>query len=149
MYLDDCIVFATGDEQFLERLETVFKRFKERNIFLKASTSSSSSASATTSVDSTQPPKKQKGKLLSSIDSSKIDITYSDDVDSDLIQFFVSPVSEQPQPRRRNKVHALLDTGSLAGNFIAFRILQNLSLTHHMYKNSKKMCSVCSGLDNQ
>jgi Reverse transcriptase (RNA-dependent DNA polymerase) len=37
MYLDDCIVFATGDEQFLERLETVFKRFKERNIFLKAS----------------------------------------------------------------------------------------------------------------
>ena len=37
MYLDDCIVFATGDEQFLERLETVFKRFKKRNIFLKAS----------------------------------------------------------------------------------------------------------------
>jgi hypothetical protein len=27
MYLDDCIVFATGDEQFIERLETVFKRF--------------------------------------------------------------------------------------------------------------------------
>jgi Reverse transcriptase (RNA-dependent DNA polymerase) len=113
-----------------------------------SSTSSSSSASATTSVDSTQPSKKQKGKLLSSIDSSKIDITYSDDVDSDLIPFFVSPVSEQPQPTRRNKVHALLDTGSLAGNFIAFRILKNLSLTHHMYKNSKKMCSVCSGLDN-
>jgi hypothetical protein len=60
--------------------------------------------------------KKQKGKLLSLIDSSKIDITYSDDVDSDLISFFVSPVSEQPQPTRRNKVHALLD----AGNFIAF-----------------------------
>jgi hypothetical protein len=109
---------------------------------------STSAASATTSVDSTQPSKKQKGKLLSSIDSSKIDITYSDDVDSDLIPFFVSPVSEQPQPRRRNKVHALLDTGSLAGNFIAFRILQTLSLTHHIYNNSKKMCSVCSGLDN-
>jgi hypothetical protein len=62
-----------------------------------SSTSSSSSASATTSVDSTQPPKKQKGKLLSSIDSSKIDITYSDDVDSDLIPFFVSPVSESPR----------------------------------------------------
>jgi hypothetical protein len=58
-----------------------------------SSTSSSSSASATTSVDSTQPSKKQKDKLLSSIDSSKIDITYSDDVDSDLIPFFVTPVS--------------------------------------------------------
>jgi hypothetical protein len=87
-----------------------------------SSTSSSSSASATTSVDSTQPSKKQKSELLSSIDSSKYDITYSDDVDSDLIPFFVSPVSEQPQPRRRNKVHALLDTGSSAGNFIVLLI---------------------------
>jgi hypothetical protein len=81
-----------------------------------SSTSSSSSASATTSVDTTQPSKKQKGKLLSLIDSSKIDITYLDDVDSDLIPFFVSPVSEQPQAGRRNKGHTLLD----AGNFIAF-----------------------------
>jgi RNase H-like domain found in reverse transcriptase/Integrase core domain/Integrase zinc binding domain len=37
MYLDDCIVFATSNEQFLERLETIFTRFKEKNIFLKAS----------------------------------------------------------------------------------------------------------------
>jgi hypothetical protein len=113
-----------------------------------SSRSSSSSASATTSVDSTQPSKNQKGKLPSSTDSSKIDITYSDDLDSDLNPFFFSPVSEQLQPRKRNKVHTLLDTGSLAGNFIAFRILNTLSLTHYVYKYAKKMCSVCSGLDN-
>ena len=35
MYLDDCIVHAKGDDQFLERLETVLKRFQERKIFLK------------------------------------------------------------------------------------------------------------------
>jgi hypothetical protein len=37
MYLDDCIVFATGHDQFLERLEIIFKRFKDKNTFLKAS----------------------------------------------------------------------------------------------------------------
>ena len=37
MYLDDCIVYGKGSDEFLTRLEQVFKRFKERNIFLKAS----------------------------------------------------------------------------------------------------------------
>jgi hypothetical protein len=37
MYLDDCIVYGKGNVQFLERLELVFKRFQNRNIFLKAS----------------------------------------------------------------------------------------------------------------
>jgi hypothetical protein len=37
MYIDDCILYATGTEQFLERLEILFKRFQEKNIFLKAS----------------------------------------------------------------------------------------------------------------
>ena len=37
IYLDDCIVHAKGNEQFLERLEIVFKRFSEKNIKLKAS----------------------------------------------------------------------------------------------------------------
>ena len=35
MYLDDCIVHANGDDQFIERLDLVLTRFKERNIFLK------------------------------------------------------------------------------------------------------------------
>ena len=37
MYLDDCIVHAKGETQFLERLEQIFKRFEQYNIFLKAS----------------------------------------------------------------------------------------------------------------
>lgn len=34
MYLDDCIVYAKGNDQFIERLGLVFKRFKLHNIFL-------------------------------------------------------------------------------------------------------------------
>jgi hypothetical protein len=37
MYLDDCIVHAQGEAQFLERLELALIRFHERNIFLKQS----------------------------------------------------------------------------------------------------------------
>jgi transposase InsO family protein len=37
MYLDDCIVHAKGDTEFIIRLEEVFKRFQKYNIFLKAS----------------------------------------------------------------------------------------------------------------
>ena len=36
MYLDDCIVFARGHEEFLERLERVFQRFRRFGLFLKA-----------------------------------------------------------------------------------------------------------------
>ena len=36
MYLDDCIVFGKGSEEFLQRLRDVFIRFRERNLFLKA-----------------------------------------------------------------------------------------------------------------
>ena len=37
MYLDDCIVHAKGSDEFLQRLEIVFKRFSDKNIKLKAS----------------------------------------------------------------------------------------------------------------
>lgn len=36
MYLDDCIVYANGTDQFCDRLEQLFKRFDEKHIFLKA-----------------------------------------------------------------------------------------------------------------
>ncbi len=36
MYLDDCIVYAKGHEEFLERLELVFRRFRESGLCLKA-----------------------------------------------------------------------------------------------------------------
>ena len=37
MYLDDCIVHAQGEVQFIERLDKVLARFKAHNIFLKPS----------------------------------------------------------------------------------------------------------------
>ena len=37
MYLDDCIVYGTGTDEFCENLEKVFKRFHECHLFLKAS----------------------------------------------------------------------------------------------------------------
>ena len=36
MYLDDCIIFAPNNAEFLVRLRAVFTRFSEHNIFLKA-----------------------------------------------------------------------------------------------------------------
>ena len=36
IYLDDCIVYGTGEEQFLKRLREVFERFRDKNLFLKA-----------------------------------------------------------------------------------------------------------------
>ena len=36
MYLDDCIVYATGTNEFCERLEKIFIRFDDKHIFLKA-----------------------------------------------------------------------------------------------------------------
>ena len=36
MYLDDCIVYATGTDKFCNRLEQLFKRFHDKHIFLTA-----------------------------------------------------------------------------------------------------------------
>ena len=36
IYLDDCIIYGTGIDEFCERLEQVFQRFSDKNIFLKA-----------------------------------------------------------------------------------------------------------------
>ena len=36
MYLDDCIVYANGTDEFCKRLEQLFIRFDEKHIFLKA-----------------------------------------------------------------------------------------------------------------
>jgi hypothetical protein len=37
MYIDDCMLYARGNKQLLERLEILFKRFQDKNIFFKAS----------------------------------------------------------------------------------------------------------------
>ena len=36
MYLDDCIVYASNEVQFVERLREVIQRFKDRGLLLKA-----------------------------------------------------------------------------------------------------------------
>ena len=33
MYVDDCVVYATSEEQFCERLEQVCSRFRDTHIF--------------------------------------------------------------------------------------------------------------------
>jgi hypothetical protein len=48
---------------------------------------------------------------------------------------------------KQNRVFALLDTGSLPGNFIASSVVEELNLNEHIIR-SKKLCSVFSGLDN-
>ena len=37
MYIDDCIVFADTNNEFISRLDSVFGRFRKHNLFLKAS----------------------------------------------------------------------------------------------------------------
>ena len=36
IYLDDCIIYARGDDEFLERLELVFRRFRLKRLLIKA-----------------------------------------------------------------------------------------------------------------
>ena len=36
MYLDDCMVYGKGTDEFCDRLEQIFKRFDTLHIFLKA-----------------------------------------------------------------------------------------------------------------
>jgi hypothetical protein len=111
------------------------------------SSSSSSSSSAATTTDITRVAKKQKGRLLFNLNSPSTDIDFST-IESDLIPLFLSSVSQQSQPENQNRVFALLDTGSLAGNFIASNVVEKLNLNDYMNRSSKKLCSVCSGLDN-
>ena len=47
----------------------------------------------------------------------------------------------------RTSVQALLDTGSLAGNFVSQQLVTELDAESYVY-HSKRSFSVCSGLDN-
>jgi hypothetical protein len=44
-------------------------------------------------------------------------------------------------------IAALVDTGSLAGDFVALRVIQNLKLTEYTVSTSHR--TVCSGLDDK
>jgi hypothetical protein len=68
------------------------------------SSSSSSSNSAATTTDTPRVAKKQKGKLLFKLNSPSIDNDSSKNIESDLIPRFFSPVSQQFQLERQNRV---------------------------------------------
>ena len=44
-------------------------------------------------------------------------------------------------------MEALLDSGSLAGDFITKRVVSQLKLNHHVVSNKSR--TVCSGLDSK
>jgi hypothetical protein len=69
----------------------------------------------------------------------------TDNSDQNYIDVSVS-ATLQASTRRRNKVKALLDTGSLAEDFVAFRTLETLHLDPFILTNGSNL--VCSGLDN-
>ena len=50
--------------------------------------------------------------------------------------------------RNSNRVNTLLDTRSFAGNFIHRRTIIKHNFTQFVINSSKKLCRVCSGLDN-
>ena len=59
---------------------------------------------------------------------------------ADFLTATVSYVSQPSQPR--NVVQVLIDTGSLAGNFVAMRVIKNFHL-------EDKTLTVCSALDGK
>ena len=58
----------------------------------------------------------------------------------------LNPYRSQP-PQPRNKVQVLIDTGALAGNFIAMRVVKHFNLEDFIV-NSQTL-AVCSALDSK
>ena len=77
-------------------------------------------------------------KYISSILTSK--------PNADFLMVSLSPTAPQ-LATSHHEVAALLDTGSLAGDFVALRVIQNLKLTKFIVSTSQR--TVCSGLDNK
>ena len=61
--------------------------------------------------------------------------------------FYLSCVSDQTTPKEQSKVETLLDTGSLAGNFISRKVVRDLNLQNDVVTHSCTS-TICSGLDN-
>ena len=110
------------------------------NAYRTSSPSASSSSKTTaSSADTTRVAKKQKGDYVYNLNMSSID-NPSVSSDKHLIPFIISHISQQTSLEEKNRVFTLLDTGSIASNFIARRVLNNLNLTQHVSKSSKKAC---------
>ena len=88
--------------------------------------------------------KKQKGILVP--DSIYFATITNNKLNTDFISVAVSHVSQSLE-LPTNELKTLLDTGSLAGDFIARRCVLNLKLESLIVTSKKRI--VCSGLDNK
>ena len=88
--------------------------------------------------------KKQKGIIVP--DSVYFAMITNNNLNTDYISVAVSHVSQSLE-LPTNEIKTLLDTGSLAGDFIARRCVLNLKLESLIVTSKKRI--VCSGLDNK
>ena len=115
--------------------------FKELQALMgKAGQSSNPSSSASKPI---KPSKnwKSKGTYVSTILPIKLHIATSPNLLPVVLTF-----SSQEEAKRNIDVDALLDTGCLAGDFVARRIVDKYNIEPVIHSSAK--LSVCSGLDN-
>ena len=96
------------------------------------------------STSNTKKTKKQKGILVP--DSIYFTTITNNKLNTDFISVAISHVSQSLE-LPTNELKTLLDTGSLAGDFIAKRCVLNLKLESLIVTSKKRI--VCSGLDNK
>ena len=115
----------------------------------KSSPSSNSSASepAPASQNKDFSKNKKSKSTLSVIVSDTTVVPQQPVSEPNFKYFYLSLVSDQTKPKEQNKIETLLDTGSLAGNFILRKVVDDLNLHYDIVTKS---CSstICSGLDN-
>ena len=132
-----------------------------RGVYVPTTTSSSSSSTATASAwavleGPSKPVTKQKGLKKTSKLSSTISFTHvvipssivgalTNLSSADFLTATVSCMSQHSQPR--NEVQVLIDTGSLAGNFVALRVIKNFHLEEFVIFD--KTLTVWSALDGK
>ena len=128
------LVKAAGDRDWNPN----FKEFK--GLMSKAGQSSGPSSSA---AKTSKPPKdwKNKGTYVSTILPIKLHVATS----PNLIPVVLTFVSQEEAKGSIN-LDALLDTGCLAGDFVARRIVNKYDIKPVIHSTAK--LSVCSGLDN-
>ena len=159
--------FNSSDSAYADSI--AFKKLKKdypdamvaRGVYVPTTSSSSSSSTATASASavpegSSKPVTKQKSlkktsKFKSNVSSTDFVIPNSilgiltNPSSADFLTATVSHVSQISQPR--NKVQVLIDTGALAGNFVAMRVIKNFHLEDFII-NSNTL-TVCSALNNK
>ena len=81
-----------------------------------------------------------RGKVLSNLISPRA-------TSSDFLPVTLRFLPDQQETTGGDRVEALLDSASLAGNFIAKRVVSQVKLEHHVVSNKSRI--VCSGLDSK